>query len=179
LRKHWLYGLYVARHKWYVLLAGLRRGVNPWQLIVHDLSKFRPDEWRPYAEWFYGANGGPWAPLLRDPSEAWREEAAVRQRAFQRAFLAHLHRNPHHQQHYVLPSQGDKPPVVFEIPERYVREMLADWDGAGRAISGVVDCRDWYVRETLAGRILLHPATRDRVDQLLGVQITPAGTALP
>jgi hypothetical protein len=36
-------------HKWYVFLAGRRLKVPFWRLVVHDLSKFSPAEFRHYA----------------------------------------------------------------------------------------------------------------------------------
>jgi hypothetical protein len=166
-KKHLAYLNYVLRHKWFVFLAGRERGVGLWQLIVHDWSKFLPDEWGPYAEWFYGYRGGSWHKAL-DPTtgyeEAGREE---RKRAFERAFLLHLHRNPHHHQFWTLPGYGDKPATTFEMPAKYRREMLADWDGAGRAISGKNDTLGWYGKNR--GALTLHPTTQREVEAALGI----------
>jgi hypothetical protein len=51
------------------------------------------------------------------------------------------------------------------MPRKYVLEMVADWTGAGRAISGRKDWRPWY-REN-AGRLRLHPQTRAMVEAML------------
>jgi hypothetical protein len=59
----------------------------------------------------------------------------------------------------------NRTPVALEMPERYVREMVADWAGAGRAL-GKPDTRGWY--EANKQNIILHPATRARVETLLG-----------
>lgn len=163
--KHWMYFRYVARHKWYVFLAGLRYGVPLRQLLVHDLSKFRPDEWGPYAEWFYGYDGGSWHVAMKH-CEGCRIDSERRQVAFLEAFLRHLHRNPHHWQHWVLtPDAVDRPARAFAMPERYVREMVADWEGAGRAITGRVETATWYA--TRGPRDKLHPDTRALVEDLL------------
>lgn len=157
--KHWLYFKYVVRHKWYVFHAGRRRGVGLWQLLVHDWSKFLPDEWVPYAEWFYGNNGGSWHPMLKSEDQLKKIAAEWKQHDFEQAFLLHLHRNPHHHQYWVLPAYGKKPERAFQIPEKYVKEMLADWDGAGRAINGVYDTPAWY--EKNKDNMVLHFATRE------------------
>lgn len=52
--QHWKYAVYLARHKWFVFMAGLRVGAPLWRLIVHDWSKFLLCEWLPYARYFYG-----------------------------------------------------------------------------------------------------------------------------
>jgi hypothetical protein len=189
-RKHWRYFKYVLRHKWYVFLAGRQRGVGLWQLLVHDLSKFRPDEWQPYAEWFYGYEGGPWFKVLQatkhpgglipttkastgqahpESELGWelRQKAQAREEAFQKAFLLHLHRNPHHHQYWTLPGYGDKPARAFIIPDKYTREMLADWDGAGRAITGKADTKGWYEKNHKS--MTLHPNTQFYVEATLGI----------
>lgn len=55
------------------------------------------------------------------------------------------------------------------MPERFIREMVADWAGAGRAISGQWEVKQWWfgTEERPGGnrvRILLHPKTLDLVD---------------
>lgn len=50
----------------------------------HDMSKNTPDEYTPYDDYFYG------------------EQTPTVIEAFNRAWLIHIHRNPHHWQHWVL-----------------------------------------------------------------------------
>ena len=47
---------YVLRHKLYVLRAARKLGI-PWRGLVHDVSKFRPSEFIPYARYFYNPDG--------------------------------------------------------------------------------------------------------------------------
>jgi hypothetical protein len=54
---HLAYLRYLARHKWYVLLACKSVGASTWAGLVHDLSKFLPSEWLPYLRTFYDQNG--------------------------------------------------------------------------------------------------------------------------
>ena len=54
MKKHFLYGRYIARHKWFVFLAGIKTSAPLWRLIIHDWSKLTPAEWSPYVEMFYG-----------------------------------------------------------------------------------------------------------------------------
>lgn len=173
MKRHWRYLVYVLRHKRFVFEAGLRYGVPLWQLVIHDWSKFRPVEWLPYAEWFYGYEGGSWVTVLRagqglglTGGDLYRRAQECKA-AFERAFLLHLHASPHHHQHWVLPAHGDKPAVVYEMPERYVREMVADWAGAGRAITGRWEVVEWYGKNK--DTMVLGTRTRDLVERLLMV----------
>jgi hypothetical protein len=53
MNKHWNYFKYILKHKYYCFIECWKLGI-PWRGIVHDLSKFRPCEWFPYVEYFYG-----------------------------------------------------------------------------------------------------------------------------
>lgn len=144
LRKHLKYLSYVTRHKWFVFIAGLKTGAPLWRLVIHDWSKFLPCEWFPYVEHFYGDK--------------------YPQQDFDRAWLHHQHLNPHHWQHWRLKEDGGEEKFL-KMPEHFAREMVADWMGAGRAIAGKWEARDWYAKNRV--KILLHPETAALVGRLL------------
>jgi len=48
------------------------------------------------------------------------------------------------------------------MPPKYVREMIADWVGAGMAISGRKDPNPWYKKNK--DKMLLHKDTRQLVE---------------
>ncbi len=56
---------------------------------------------------------------------------------------------------------------ALEMPHRYVYEMVADWIGAGKAISGKNDVKAWYEKHREV--MVLHPKTRDLVEVLISV----------
>lgn len=145
---HLQYGRYVVRHKWFVFIAGRRTRAPLWRLVIHDWSKMTRAEWSPYVRSFYG-------PLPRTD--------AVKA-AFARAWLHHIHVNKHHWQHWVLHEDSGATKVI-EMPDRFVREMVADWMGAGRAITGKWDVGSWYAKNRDV--IVLHETTRARVDGLI------------
>lgn len=161
---HLRYLSYVVRHKWFVLLAGLRTGAPLWRLVIHDWSKFLPSEWFPYVAYFYGpkVKGDP-----RGPDASY--DPATGSRAFNAAWLHHQHLNPHHWQHWVL-REDSGATFALPMPEHFVREMVADWMGAGRAQGHGDDVRPWYV--TNRDKMVLHAATRCLVETLLS---TPSG----
>ena len=153
---HLRYLRYVLRHKWYVFLACRRLGVPLRQAILHDWSKFLPVEWFPYVRFFYGPR-----PIQRDATGYY--DAASVGGDFDRAWLHHQHFNAHHWQHWVL-RQDDGSFRALPMPERFAREMVADWIGAGRA-QGKPDVRGWYAANR--EKLLLDPATRSYVERLL------------
>jgi hypothetical protein len=167
----------LLRHKWFVFVECCRLGI-PWLGIVHDLSKFLPSEWLPYARYFYGKwpteeeadRQFPFGTVLT------KEKVAAQ---FDVAWLHHQHRNKHHWLRWLLTldsarSDGKLFPVA--MPDRYRREMLADWRGAGRAY-GTPDTRFWYLVNR--DKMQLHPETRAWVEEQLGIHDWLAGTREP
>lgn len=150
IKKHLKYASYVFRHKWYVFVECVKLGV-PFLGLTHDLSKFRPDEWIPYANYFYNMNGGP------SPEEC---------EAFDEAWLRHIHRNKHHWQWWVIlrDNNGNR---ILDMPDKYRREMLADWIGAGKA-QGNDDTAGWYAEKRPF--LILHPETEAWLDGQFGLR---------
>jgi len=56
----------------------------------------------------------------------------------------------------------NKSPKVVLMPLKYQKEMLADWIGAGIAITGKREVREWYAKNR--DNIILHPSTRAWID---------------
>ena len=150
MKRHLAYLRYVLRHKWFVLLAGIKLGCSIWDLIMHDMSKFRPSEWKAYAYTFYNEDGS---------------TRYLETREFNVAWLKHQHRNPHHWQHWILRKDSEVDVEVMPMPATYVREMVADWFGAGRAITGTWEAAAWYDKNK--DKIMLHPVSRSLVEQFL------------
>jgi hypothetical protein len=127
LRMHLEYARYVLKHKVAVYRAGRWLGVPRRLCLLHDWSKLLPDEWVPYARYFYGPK------LLANAGEvAARKRAKT---AFDKAWLLHIHRNRHHPQFWVLRNDTDGL-ALLPMPTEYLLEMLADWMGAGMAQKG-------------------------------------------
>jgi hypothetical protein len=83
---------------------------------------------------------------------------------FDRAWLHHQHRNPHHWQHWVL-REDSGATKILAMPPHFVREMVADWMGAGRAITGKWDLPIWYAKNR--EKIQLHAASREIAENLI------------
>jgi len=131
--KHFRYLSYVVRHRWFVLVECLKLGIV-WRGLMHDLSKFLPSEWFPYVETCYGKTLG----------DGYATTKALREEAFDLAWLKHIHRNKHHWQYWRL-REDDGGTKLIPMPPRYVKEMLADWRGAGKA-QGFAELGPWYAK---------------------------------
>ena len=153
--KNWQYLKYLLRHKWFVFLACCRQGI-PLAGIIHDWSKFLPDEWIGYTNYFYGG-------VRKHHRGEIRERTKVDD-AFDVSWLLHQKRSPHHWQYWILHNDTGVTKIL-EMPDRYRREMLADWEGAGKAM-GKSDLKTWYLKNAL--RISLAPETRRWVEKQLG-----------
>jgi hypothetical protein len=219
MKKHFQYLSYVVRHKWFVLLAGLRTGAPLWRLIIHDWSKFLPCEWFPYVNYFYGqpqvgdvtyvscidgfggrasvvdqrhdVNGSKYKvrmendmDLIGGGQEFWAHDFEVDgiqelQEQFDKAWLHHQHANKHHWQHWVLREDSGKT-IAMCMPEKFVCEMLADWIGAGRAITGDGSAKRtlaWY--EANKDKMILHESTRGKVEKRLAMMVLEESPPTP
>ena len=106
------------------------------------MSKFLPCEWFAYVDRFYGNDNN------KD--------------AFDKAWEHHKRFNLHHWEHWV-----EKTDIYIKcelIPHIYVKEMVADWIGAGLA-QGKPDVVGWYEKNKY--RMKLHPISRHEIERLL------------
>lgn len=163
--KHLKYLSYVIRHKWFVAIACWKCDVSIWRALIHDWSKFLPCEWTPYVNEFYGE----WRNLKEtepDDFRYWSARAPV-EAAFRHAWNHHQKSNKHHWQYWLLTNDSDNPKhQALQMPEKYASEMVADWWGAGRAITGMWDAPSWYSKNK--DKILIHDNTRAFVEATLG-----------
>lgn len=149
MKRHIAYLKYVLKHKWFVFIACWKCGAPFWRAVIHDWHKLLPSEWFAYAQTFYKPDGG---------------NQYVESPDFERAWNLHQKRGKHHWQHWLLTfDRGDTTPL--EMSEPYAREMVADWWGAGRAITGEWAAHQWYPKNST--KMILHPETRRFVEGLL------------
>jgi hypothetical protein len=160
MRAHLAYLKYVLRHKWFVFWACLKTGAGIWLGLIHDLSKFLPREWFPYIKQFYNSDGTK-KPSIRDASGAY--DPAAQPKEFQEAWLNHQ-RNRHHWQAWVSIGDGGKLTPIL-MPKRFLRELIADWMGAGMAQSGKTDPKAFY--ETNKSKMIFHDQTRQDLEEML------------
>lgn len=137
----------VSRHKWLVFELCVRCGI-PLQGLVHDLSKFSPDEFLVGAR-FYQGNCSP--------------NAAERHaRGASRAWMHHKGRNKHHYEYWTdMREGGDGTLYGTLIPTRYMVEMFCDRVAASKVYSGDAYCDSsplsYFQRELKVGNLPFHP----------------------
>lgn len=100
-----------------------------WQTgFAHDQSKSEPDEYEAYNEYFYGNN----------------KSYAVVQK-YKKAWLLHIHRNPHHWQYWILinddPKEGE---ILMEMPMNYILEIICDWWSFSWEKENLREIFSWY-----------------------------------
>lgn len=162
MKAHLAYLNYVVRHKWFVFLACRKLGVPFWRSLKHDWHKFLASEWAPYVAYFYG----PTVKLKDSEPDDYRyfSARAPVDLAFDRAWNMHQKRADHHWQYWVLiMDSGEIRPI--QMSQIAACEMVADWFGAGRAITGKWSAKLWYFKNM--SNITLHPRTREFVETLL------------
>lgn len=115
----------------------------------HDFSKNLPDEYSAYDAYFYGGN---------------RSYEVVRD--YYRAWLLHLHRNPHHWQHWIrINDDPEEGTIVLEMPYRYIIEMICDWWSFSWAKEKPEEIFAWY--DEHSKYMTLHPRTRKTIEHIL------------
>jgi len=168
MKRHFKYLSYVIRHKWFVFRAGLMTGAPLWRLIIHDWSKFLPSEWFPYVHYFHQTKDEKWNEWADANTRYGCAEAAPHghfaSERFSVAWLHHQNRQPHHWQYWCL-IQDDGQVAALPMPEKFVREMVADWAGAGRAITGKWEVMQWYKENKHIMK--MHPDTRALTEKVL------------
>ncbi len=129
---------YILIHKYNVAIECFKMGLY-WHAITHDLSKFYPSEFIPYANNFHSNT--------KD------------RRAMETAWVFHKNRNKHHWDFWVKGS-GDPIPM----PEKYVKQLVADWKGMGRQ-KGFDSAIRYYAKTK--HRMRLHNITRKLINKYL------------
>jgi hypothetical protein len=116
------------------------------QIALHDVSKWRSEEYTAYDNYFYGKK---------------TEKVKVE---FNYAWLHHIHNNPHHWQHWLLQEDEGKLKAL-EMPKEYVIEMICDWWSFSWKKDKLTEIFDWYA--TNKPKMILHQNTLQLVENIL------------
>ena len=114
----------------------------------HDSSKFHPEEeFFDYMMYFYSD-----------------EKSKEIEDNFNRAWLHHIHNNPHHWQYWVLiEDSGNLKPL--DIPIEFIYEMICDWWSFSWSKNNLYEIFDWYSENK--NKMILSDNTRKIVEQIL------------
>jgi len=122
------------------------------QLKCHDGSKTCADEYGAYDGYFYGN----------------AKNTAEGRNAFNRAWLLHIHRNPHHWQYWVLvhdEAENGQKLEALDIPDNYLIEMICDWWSFSFKKGDLYEIFKWY--DEHKADILLSEKSRKQVESML------------
>lgn len=103
-------------------------------------------EYDAYADYFYGTQ----TPEVKD--------------AFDRAWLAHIHANPHHWQHWMLQNDTDGLKLL-DMPYVFIIEMICDWWSFSWKNNNLHEIFEWY--DSHKDHILISEMTRKQVENIL------------
>lgn len=117
-------------------------------LVAHDSSRTRLDEYPAYNRHFFAG-----LPIGNTKDE------------FNLAWLKHIHRNPHHWEHWVIPREDTELTWAYEIPKNYVLEMLCDWWSSSWRNYEADHIVEWWDRHK--DRMILHPKTQELIHETI------------
>ena len=175
------YIFYILEHKKNVLIEGRKLGLGFWQLLKHDFSKFSRDEFHQYKQNFFekecsdcinysiSKNDTPFCKVgdlkTADKCKNFKRLPSHKiTKDFQLAWLHHQHNNKHHWQYWIQITEEGR--IVYEMPEKYALEMIADWNAMSRKFKQ--NTTDWYLARK---NIILHEKTRKFVEDKLNILI--------
>ena len=119
------------------------------QIAAHDASKRDDEEFDAYARHFYGDDS-----MKMDTS-----------RDFDKAWLHHIHNNPHHWEYWLLPQSGHSYPIPLDMPKVYILEMIADWWSFSWKTGNLNEIFSWYDNNRY--KMMFTPVTEITVETIL------------
>ncbi|WP_253298871.1 DUF5662 family protein [Paenibacillus barcinonensis] len=146
LSAYWKYFLYVTEHKLNVFIECWHEGLYV-QGVFHDLSKFYPQEFFPYAVKFYANQKD------EDIELRWKN-----------AWLHHQNHNKHHWEYWIVNRNTRE---ALPMPPKYIIEMVCDWRSFSRKWGRRVKDSNLAERMMNSEDVILHPDTRKSLELLL------------
>ena len=121
-----------------------------WEVSDHDRSKYGEEEYQAYDNYFYG------------------NKTAKVMTKFDKAWLHHIHSNPHHWQYWILFEDdpiGERRYKTLLIPRYYILEMIADWWSFSWKTGNLFEVFDWY--NVHHSTIVMNQESRNVVEKIL------------
>jgi hypothetical protein len=153
------YFWYLSKHRFFVMIECFKHGMI-WRGLVHDLSKYNPKEFFPYAYHFYKDNRP-----KRDPT-GYYKPTDTGNPVFELAWVHHIHNNKHHWQWWTIPTDGNGK-KTYPISEKFCKEMICDWTGAHKAQKTKGSVIEWYMINK--DKMLFHEKSKIYIEHLLNI----------
>jgi len=155
---------YVLEHKKNVFKTCWKRKLYL-HAILHDVSKFSPQEFMPYAEWFYGYHGVKLEKeynheQLNNGMSCVSNNYLECKRNFDKAWEHHYKNNPHHW-NYWLDEKG----IPQRMDSKYLSQMICDWEAMSLKFGGFA--QEYYLNNY--HKIKLERDTRIKLEMMLGL----------
>lgn len=142
------YFKYVCEHKKNVFKECMKmskqyKGKDKKDLIIHafthDLSKFNPKEFIPYARYFHGHNGVHLQKQynyeqLHNAKSCVSNNYLKCKKEFNKAWEHHYLKNKHHPEHW----------IGRDMPNKYIRQMICDLKAMSRKFGGTA--QEYYLK---------------------------------
>lgn len=158
-RSHmWEHFKTITRHRHKVMLHCFRAGI-PLQGLLHDLSKYSPEEFLKGVEYYQGT---------RSPHEGEREAYG-----FSYAWMHHKGRNKHHFEYWTDYDYVTRLLSPVKMPLKYVKEMFCDRVAASKIYNGDKytdgDALAYFMkgRDRRLKNNAIHPETSALIEKLL------------
>ena len=144
----------ITKHRHMVIRHAFKAGI-PLRGLLHDLSKYSPEEFLPGARFYLGT---------RSPNEAERAKYG-----FSKAWMHHKGRNKHHFEYWCDYNPETKLMSPVEMPVKYVIEMFCDRVAASKIYQGknYIDTHPLDYFERGKQRRAIHPKTSELLESLL------------
>lgn len=146
------------------LLPGIKWENLMVQLKLHDDSKYWSEEYEAYDAYFYGPDG------INDGNGGTKKASEKVQEEFNKAWLHHIHHNPHHWQYWVLfedePETGEKY-TSLDIPNDFILEMICDWWSFSWTKGDLFEVFNWWDRHI--DSVVMTDSSRRKVESLLNL----------
>ena len=155
IKNAWCHFVTITEHKMLVMKNCFRVGLYK-QGILHDLSKYSPEEFLTGVRYYQGD---------RSPNAAEKEALG-----FSRAWLHHKGRNKHHFEYWIDFSVNKGEGLVGnKMPLNYVVEMVMDRIAASKVYKGkaYTDEAPWEYYCRTRQYIVIHKETRALLEKLL------------
>ena len=137
----------VTKHKWIVFKLCCKIGI-PWRGLVHDLSKFSPEEFFESVKYYNGT----YSPIL----------ACKKEKGYSKAWLHHKGINKHHPEYWIDWSLPERSIIM---PYKYAAEMVCDKLSAGITYNGKKWTKDTQINYYLKER--QHSIINPHIDEFL------------